>query len=104
MPSPVGLAPEKVLERELGFAGRKRSRAGWALYGGLVFILWRLRFYYLIKRTALRADEVDLRSLDERTLSGPRRHEMAAVHGEFHLNQKAPGNRRWPSCDSLLWS
>jgi hypothetical protein len=34
----VGLSPEKLLELELGFAGRKRSRAGWAILWGLVFI------------------------------------------------------------------
>jgi hypothetical protein len=66
VPPAVGFPQKKVFEDELGFAGRKWSSARWARYPGIDAVRQRLSSNHLIERPAMRADEIDLRGLDQR--------------------------------------
>ena len=79
MPPAVGFAQEKVFQDELRFAGGKRSSAGWACYPGIDTVGQSLSSNHLVERPAVRADEIDLRGLDEQVFAYPHRHWTAAM-------------------------
>jgi len=79
MPATVGSPQEKVFERELRLTSGKDAGAGWARYPRVGDVGQSRRSDDLIKRPAMRADEINLRGLDEWALGRLQRGGRATV-------------------------